>query len=155
MSFIRHKLKMFLAMVVAVVAVTLSGCGTSPEDYVGTWMGLDERGGVHAKVFQCEVVQSQRSGYYTIRVSQMDYEINTAQNVAMWRSAPGHYFNGRLDKDGNLVTDIGTIKADTKNFRLLYGNIALVRKAKNTELKLKYIIRNNIEQAYPGINIQD
>ena len=47
------------------------------------------------------------------------------------------------------------IKADPANFRLLYGNIPLVRKAKNTELKLKYVVRGEVEAKYPGIEVLD
>ena len=50
---------------------------------------------------------------------------------------------------------MGIIRADVQNFRLIYGNIFLTRKAKNTELKLKYVIRTEIEQRYPGIRVFD
>lgn len=155
MRMIARKFKLWLVMLGTLLSMSLSGCGTSPDDYVGIWMGLDERGGVHAKVFQCEILQSQNAGNYTIRVSQFNYEINSTGTAAQWSASAQHYFNGHIDSSGNLVTDIGTIVADSKNFRLLYGNISLVRKAKNTEVKLKYVLRDKIAAAYPGISIAD
>ena len=66
-----------------------------------------------------------------------------------------HYFSASLNNNGDLVSDIGVIRADHQNFRLIYGNIFLVRKAKNTELKFKYVVRRELEERYPGIVMVD
>ena len=147
---IRYIMMLFAAFV---VAFTTSGCGMSSDDYVGTWMGLDQHGG-NSHVYQYEIETSEDGEGYIIRVTQFNYNVDMTQTNAVWKESAPHFFRARLDK-GNLVSDIGVIKADPANFRLLYGNIPLVRKAKNTELKLKYVVRGEVEAKYPGIEVLD
>ena len=159
MSLITLISRKFRSMTVAVVAVifamTMGGCGNSIDDYSGTWIGLDERGGPHATIHQYEIVPGKNESEYIIRVTTSDYEVTPNATKARWRSTEPHMFSGRLDPKGNLITDIGVIKADPRKFRLIYGNIFLVRKAKNTELKLKYVIRDSLKAAHPEIAIED
>ena len=130
---IRYIMMLFAAFV---VAFTTSGCGMSSD------------------VYQYEIETSEDGEGYIIRVTQFNYNVDMTQTTAVWKESAPHFFRARLDK-GNLVSDIGVIKADPANFRLLYGNIPLVRKAKNTELKLKYVVRGEIEAKYPGIEVLD
>lgn len=156
MKFLRGKFKFILVAFMAIfMATSFIGCGNSLDNYSGIWMGLDERGGAKAKLYQYEILPSDDGVTYTIRVTQFDYDINPSAQQAQWRESLPHFFNGYVDGKGNLITDIGVIRADPGNFRLLYGNISLVRKAKNTELKLKYVLRSNVEATYPGIAIAD
>ncbi len=147
---LRYMLMLFAALI---VAFTTAGCGMSSDDYVGTWMGLDEHGG-NAQVYQYDIAISENGDDYIIRVTQFDYKVSMNYDTAVWKASSPHFFRGHLDK-GMLVSDIGIIKADPANFRLLYGKINLVKKAKNTELKLKYVVRNQLEAKYPGIEILD
>lgn len=136
------------------MAAVTSGCGPSDE-FTGSWMGIDELGGGKSKVYQYDIALSEDGSNYMIRVTQFDYERNINNSQAVWRSTAPHFFHAYRNEKNQLVSDIGVIRADTRNFRLIYGNIYLVRKAKNTEVKFKYIVRNELEQRYPGIMIAD
>lgn len=156
MSYIGRKLKFIIVAFMAIfMAFSFSGCGSSIDDYTGVWMGLDERGGAKAKLYQYEIDLSNDGVSYTIKVTQFDYDISATGQQAQWRASTPHLFSGYKDGSGNLVTEIGVIRSEPNNFRLVYGNINLVRKAKNTEVKLKYVLRSNVEATYPGIAIAD
>lgn len=151
----RLKAAVLLMVTVMLAALMLGGCGVSNDEYAGTWMGIDEQGNGNSKIYQYTITPDD-SGYgYMIEVVQSDYTVNINHSQARWRSTSPHYFNAQMNANGDLVSDIGVIRADPANFRLIYGNIYLVRKAKNTEVKLKYVARREIESMYPGIMIAD
>ncbi len=153
---LRAKFKALSVLIVGVImAVMATGCGSGVDDYTGTWMGIDETGRGLSKVYQYDIAISENGTDYTIRVTQSDYQVSLNHSSANWRSTMPHYFTAQMNSDGDLVSDIGVIRADPNNFRLVYGNIYLVRKAKNTEAKFKYVARKEIEQLYPGIVVND
>lgn len=153
---IKTKLKTALLLLVTVfTAFVISGCGNGSDEYVGTWMGLDEVGYGNSKIYEYKIEPSDNGVDYTICVTQYDYEISLNHSSAVWRSTMPHYFNAHLNNNGDLISDIGLIHAEPQNFRLVYGNIFLVRKAKNTEVKFKYVLRREIEAKYPGIIVVD
>lgn len=148
--------KTSIGILAAILSFVLlaTGCEARSDDYAGTWMGVDESRG-NPIVFEYEIDPSDTGNGYTIKVTQSQYQNNVNNSATAWVSTAPHFFTGKLDGNGNLVSDIGVIKADPGNFQLKYGNISLVRKAKNTEVKLKYVARNYIESKYPGIAIGD
>lgn len=158
MSHIRSQVNKFRRTIVIMVAVLFSvmtvSCGNLDDPYVGTWMGLAEIGGGNSKLYEYQI-EAEGDGNYTISVVQYDYDVSINHAQAVWRSTSPNYFAGQLNHQGDLSTTMGVIKADVQNFRLIYGNIFLTRKAKNTEMKLKYVIRAEIEQRYPGIRVFD
>lgn len=158
MSRIRSLVNKFRRTIVIMVAVLFSvmtvSCGNLDDPYVGTWMGLAEIGGGNSKLYEYQI-EAEGDGNYTISVVQYDYDVSINHAQAVWRSTSPNYFAGQLNHQGDLSTTMGVIKADVQNFRLIYGNIFLTRKAKNTEMKLKYVIRAEIEQRYPGIRVFD
>ena len=158
MSHIRSLVNKFRRTIVIMVAVLFSvmtvSCGNLDDPYVGTWMGLAEIGGGNSKLYEYQI-EADGAGNYTISVVQYDYDVSINHAQAVWRSTSPNYFAGQLNHQGDLITTMGVIKADVQNFRLIYGNIFLTRKAKNTEMKLKYVIRAEIEQRYPGIRVFD
>ena len=158
MSHIRSLVNKFRRTIVIMVAVLFSvmtvSCGNLDDPYVGTWMGLAEIGGGNSKLYEYQI-EAEGDGNYTISVKQYDYDVSINHAQAVWRSTSPNYFAGQLNHQGDLITTMGVIKADVQNFRLIYGNIFLTRKAKNTEMKLKYVIRAEIEQRYPGIRVFD
>ena len=158
MSHIRSLVNKFRRTIVIMVAVLLGvmtvSCGNLDDPYVGTWMGLAEIGGGNSKLYEYQI-EAEGDGNYTISVVQYDYDVSINHAQAVWRSTSPNYFAGQLNHQGDLITTMGVIKADVQNFRLIYGNIFLTRKAKNTEMKLKYVIRAEIEQRYPGIRVFD
>lgn len=141
-------------MVALLLALMTASCGNLDDPYVGTWMGLAEIGGGNSKLYEYEI-ERDSDGTYSLSVIQYDYEVNINHSQAHWRATAPHFFVGQLNSKGELMTTIGVLKADVSNFRLIYGNIFLTRKAKNTEVKLKYVIRSEVEQRYPGIRIVD
>lgn len=136
------------------IMLFITGCEARDSDYTGSWMGVDESRG-NPIVFEYDIAPAQNGNGYTITVTQSQYKNNVNNSVSEWMSTAPHFFTAQIDNKGQLVSDIGIIKADPANFQLKYGNIALVRKAKNTEVKLKYVARDWIEKTYPGINIAD
>lgn len=158
MSYMRSLVNQFRRTVVIMVAVLLSvmtvSCGHLDDPYVGTWVGLAEIGGGNSKLYEYQI-ELDDDGTYTLSVVQYDYEVSINHAQAVWRATSPNYFAGQLNQKGDLITTMGVIRADIQNFRLIYGNIFLTRKAKNTELKLKYVIRSEIEQRYPGIMVFD
>lgn len=152
LSSIKNKIKTALLLVGALcTALIISGCGNGSDEYVGTWMGIDEVGYGNSKIYEYQIALADNGIDYTICVTQYDYNININHSSAVWRSTTPHYFNAQLNNNGDLISDIGVIHAEPQNFRLAYGNIFLVRKAKNTEVKFKYVLRREIEARYPGI----
>ena len=141
-------------MVAVLLGVMTVSCGNLDDPYVGTWMGLAEIGGGNSKLYEYQI-EADDDGTYSISVVQYDYDVSINHAQAVWRSTSPNYFAGQLNNRGELTTTMGIIRADVQNFRLIYGNIFLTRKAKNTELKLKYVIRTEIEQRYPGIRVFD
>lgn len=158
MSHIRSLVNKFRRTIVIMVAVLLGvmtvSCGNLDDPYVGTWMGLAEIGGGNSKLYEYQI-EADGDDTYSISVVQYDYDVSINHAQAVWRSTSPNYFAGQLNNRGELTTTMGIIRADVQNFRLIYGNIFLTRKAKNTELKLKYVIRTEIEQRYPGIRVFD
>lgn len=158
LSVLRAKFKyLTLAFVAVFLAVIVNGCGISiTNEYVGTWMGIDQRAGTQSTVYQYEIDSKGGSDdEFTIKVTRFNYNIDMSQTNAVWKESSPHFFIGKLNDQGVLVSDIGNIVAEPENFRLKYGSIILVRKAKNTEVKLKYVVRKQVEQAYPGISVLD
>ena len=146
---------MCLLLGALLVAFVVSGCGNSSDDYVGTWMGINEIGYGNSKVYEFDIELDRNGIDYIICVTQKDYDVSINHSAAEWRSTMPHYFSASLNNNGDLVSDIGVIRADHQKFRLIYGNIFLVRKAKNTELKFKYVVRRELEERYPGIVMVD
>ena len=142
-------------MGMVLLSLGVSGCGQKIDDYSGTWMGIDQRPNGGSKIYEYNIAMNNDEVTYTIRVTQYDYKKSFNSRSAQWSNTEPHYVSGYLDTRGHLVSSIGTFVAEPKNFRLIYGNINLVRKAKNVELKLKYVLRNEIEKRYPQIEIID
>lgn len=139
-----------LVLCAACFALILTGCGRSAKDYTGTWMGLDDSGENYA-VYQCDIAAREDGEEFTIRMIQYRYKISGSGKFAVWEATNPHYFNGYLDKEGNLVSDIGVIKAKPSTFQLLYGDVIMTRRAKNTELKFKRIARDHLEKVRPDL----
>ena len=88
MSYIGRKLKFIIVAFMAIfMAFSFSGCGSSIDDYTGVWMGLDERGGAKAKLYQYEIDLSNDGVSYTIKVTQFDYDISPTGQQAQWRAS--------------------------------------------------------------------
>ena len=150
-----HQGRLVMLVVVALLLSCMTtSCGNLDDPYVGTWMGLAEIGGGNSKLYEYEI-KADGDGNYSISVVQYDYDVSVNHAQAVWRATSPHYFVGQLTPRGDLSTTIGVIRSDPSNFRLIYGNIFLTRKAKNTEVKLKYVIREEVEKRYPGIKVFD
>lgn len=139
-----------LVLFAACFALILTGCGRSAKDYTGSWMGLDDSNTNYA-VYQCDIAEREDGNDFTIRMIQYRYKIAPSSKVAVWEATNPHYFNGYIDKDGNLVSDIGVIKAKPSTFQLIYGDVIMTRRAKNTEMKFKHIARENLKKSDPNL----
>lgn len=157
MSWLAALKKFKSACVVAFLSccvLVMTGCGRNIDDYTGSWMGVDEVNNNFA-VYQCDIMASANGSDLTIRMTQYRYEVTNDGKIAVWTATKPHYFNGRLDRDGNLVSDIGVLSAKPGTFQLMYGDIAMTRKAKNTEVKLKYLARDRLSALYPDMIFND
>lgn len=149
----KFKLVCTLAVLSCCVLV-FSGCGRTVSDYTGIWMGIDESGNNYS-VYQCDIAASANGQDVTIRMTQYRYELTNNNKLAVWKATAPHFFNGYLDRDGNLVSDVGVIKAKPSSFQLVYGDIIMTRKAKNTEVKLKYVARDKLSSMFPELMFND
>lgn len=144
----------FIVLFVAMATLVFSACSRNVGDYTGSWMGIDETGNNYS-VYQCDIVAVEDGNAVTIRMTQYRYVLSSQNKIAVWQATEPHYFQGYVNSEGNLVTDIGVISAKPDTFQLQYGNITMTRKAKNTEVKFKYIARNHLEEQYPEMLFND
>ena len=80
---IRYIMMLFAAFV---VALTTSGCGMSSDDYVGTWMGLDQHGG-NSQVYQYEIETSEDEKARLSRILDFNYNVDMTQTTAIWKKS--------------------------------------------------------------------
>lgn len=139
-----------VVMLVACCAFIVSACSRTAEDYTGSWMGIDDSG-ANVAVYQCDIMANANSKDLTIRMIQYRYDLTNNNKIAVWKATNPHYFNGTLNKDGDLISDIGLISAKPNSFQLLYGDIVMTRRAKNTEVKFKYLARQRLQAQYPEL----
>lgn len=149
------KIKLAVAIVcVSCFALLLSGCGRSIDDYTGTWMGIDESES-NFSVYQCDIIASENGSDVVVRMTQYRYKLSNNNKIAIWTATDPHYFNAFLDRDGNLVSDIGVFQAKPSTFQLIYGDIFMTRRAKNTESKFRSIARDQLAKNYPELVFKD
>lgn len=148
-------LRKLILLPVLLACVVFSGCSKpTGDDYVGTWMGIDDSRNNYS-VYQYDIAANQNGRDYVVRVTQYHYDITSVEGLAVWTATQPHYFRAVIDQNGDLMSDIGKIVADPANFRLKYGDINLIRRSKNTEAKLKFVARSNLEKQYADMKFND
>lgn len=143
-----------LVLCVALAALIASACSRGVNDYTGSWMGIDDTSSNYS-VYQCDILAREDSDAVTIRMIQYRYVLTNKNQLAIWQGTEPHYFQGVIDSEGNLVTELGVISARPDTFQLQYGKITMTRRAKNTEAKFKYLARTNLQNKYPDMLFND
>ncbi|MCR5084811.1 MAG: hypothetical protein K6A65_04850 [Succinivibrionaceae bacterium] len=138
----------------ALPALLLCGCDPYPEDYVGTWVGLDERRNV-SMMYTYRITQT-REEQFRLRVTQSYYASENGL-MLVWKSSKPRYFNAVYDSSnkGCLRGTFGFICYDIHDNVIKAGPMNLVRRAKNTTQKLKAAALNSAKRIYPNIPAVD
>lgn len=148
----RH-LVLLMCAVFFVFAFTGCKSGITQKDYIGSWMGIINSGSI-STMYQCDIVANEIGGV-TLRMSQGYYKVSSDRKVATWESVEPHFFMGAVNEKGLLVTDIGVFKAKVNTFQLEYGALLMTRMDANNSMKLRRIMKADIEEKYPGIQFVD
>ncbi len=147
-----------LSLLLLPLAFVLASCTAYKDDYTGTWIGLDESGQnyiVYEYMFT-DVATPGNENALSVRVIRKSYEFNPEKTILSWTETIPHYFPCVYDEDTGIVsTPFGPIEFEVKSGSLIYNNIHFTKKAKNTELKLKYVARDHLKTLYPEIPIND
>lgn len=141
-------------MLLFVATIMLASCTPYPKDYVGYWVGIDET------VDGCPLyefsIASMSETTFTVKVIQKRYNLRPDNSAIVWLESPPKYYEGIYDpNDGVLICAFGIFDYSVKNGSMKLGNINLIRKAKNSEVKLKYVARKIFATKYPDIPIAD
>ncbi len=132
----------------------MAACSPYQSDYLGTWIGIDDTSPNYA-VYEYSIVDA-GSGRCSVRVTMLTYELNDTRDALVWTSSFPRYFPGTFNSSsGRLETDFGSLSYEIGSGNLRYNGITFVRKAKNTELKFKYVARDHLKSLYPDIPIVD
>lgn len=143
------------AMVLFVV-FSINGCTPAIDDYAGTWVGLDERNPEHSSVYEYQIAEA-GDNQLSVRVIKKSYEYSQTSDVYVWTESAPKYFPALYspNEGGAISTPFGILKYDVATGGLDYNNIRFVKKAKNTELKLKYVARKHISDSKPEAHFVD
>ena len=141
-------------VLLAAAALWLAACTPYYEDFMGTWVGIDESNPQDIVLYEYEIVSAGGQDY-AIRLTRSSYVINDDFG-AVWTTSQPRFLLARYNPDdGSVTAPFGTLTYSTKSGNVVFGNINFVRKAKNTELKLKYVARRAVEKYYPDVPITD
>ncbi len=142
------------ALLLALSVFVISACNPYPEDYIGTWVGLDERRPVTV-MYTYRITQT-RNDHFSVRITQSYYASENGM-MLVWKSSKPRYFNATYDSsaDGCLKGTFGLLCYDIHTSQLKAGHMMMVRRAKSTALKLKTAALNSAKQIYPNIPAVD
>ncbi len=147
-------LKRCLTALTAIGVMLLAACTPYYDDYIGTWVGIDESNPRDVVLYEYEIVTA-GADQYAIKLMRSHYEIDQTYG-AVWTSTPPRFLMAQFDPEaGILQAPFGQLTFSTSKGTLQFGNITFVRKAKNTELKFKYVARRVVERLYPQLPITD
>ncbi|MCR5085162.1 MAG: hypothetical protein K6A65_06635 [Succinivibrionaceae bacterium] len=139
----------------AVAALALSGCDPYPEDYLGTWVGLDERRSTTV-MYTYRIVQKNGGSNYSVRITQSYYALDNGM-MLVWKSSKPRYFSAVYDSssDGCLKGSFGLLCYDIHTAQMKAGTMLMVKRAKNTVMKLKAVALESAKEIYPNIPVVD
>lgn len=135
-------------------ALTLAGCTPYYEDYLGTWVGIDESDPVNMVLYEYHIVTAGGQDY-AIRLTRSYYEVDPDLG-ARWINSQPRFLIAHYDPEsGRVQAPFGELDFEIGHGNIKFGTINFIRKAKNTELKLKYVARQAIKRAYPDLPVTD
>lgn len=152
------KIRKIKALMAICIFMLLSVCGCTPslDSYLGTWVGIDENNPKNIVVYEYQIAEAGEN-QLSISVIRKAYELSQSNEYYIWTESIPRYFPAVYNpKDKGIVsTPFGLLKYDIGVGNIKYGNITFVKKAKNTELKLKYVARKAVKEMSPKIPIID
>lgn len=117
-------------------------------------MGIDESDSRDIVVYEFEIVKAGGTSY-SIRLIRSHYEVEEGMGM-YWIPSQPRFLPGWYNEDnGQLQAPFGVLRCSISDGSIKFGNINFVRKAKNTELKLKYVARQAARKANPDLPISD
>lgn len=143
---IRNYINIFI---ISLFSILLCSCNAKLNQFEGTWIGIDESNQNQIVMYEYEIAMAEHNKV-SIRVIRSAYEYNDTMNTVYWTASLPKYFPGTfMEKDGVIVTPFGVLEYSVAYNNIVYNKINFIRKAKNSELKLREVARNVALQRYP------
>ncbi len=144
--YVRKYLNVFI---ISLFSILLCSCNAKLNQFEGTWVGIDESNPNQIVMYEYEIALAEQDKV-SIRVIRSAYEHNDTMNTVYWTASLPKYFPGTFKaKEGVIVTSFGVLEYSVAYNNIVYNKINFIRKAKNSELKLREVARNVALQRYP------
>lgn len=139
-------------LILACMCASLCSCTPDPQEYIGSWVGVDEL--PREKVIVAATITSIGDNQYSVKLEYHYINRNDKSRIMTWDSDAPRYLPGTyISHDGSILTSAGKISLETGSNEIIYRNITMIRRSNVTMNRMRQVVSNFMIRNYRDFDL--